>query len=329
MSSNPHEIFVTKEDHWSWDKYILQCDLIELSDVDRQRAKDSFQYLRGVLGEGYLRRAYRQQNPMLFWYFTNAAGRARLSLIRLAEALKGLQGAPGYEAILKRIRRPKSLEDLLEGRSVIEVAQKFLRAGFSVEFEPRVSVPNHLGVAAHKRPDMRITDKETGEELIVEVSRMLPSDRQNLIDRTYDVIWRVLIDDAMHSDPEAFKDLLNPRYLLPYARIHRGIDDHELKGIVEQIRKLVDQVRSSGEFGEMIIPDTIEVGIASYDDHGPALEWAAGRGIRENDLVEGPDLLSDEVVRAKVKLREKLKQLPENMPQRSKLKLRQLQDIHN
>jgi succinate dehydrogenase flavin-adding protein (antitoxin of CptAB toxin-antitoxin module) len=28
------------------------------------------------------------------------------------------------------------------------------------------------------------------------------------------------------------------------------------------------------------------VGIASYDDHDRAIEWAASRGIREHDLVE-------------------------------------------
>lgn len=64
MSSSPHEIFVTEEDYWNWDMYIQQCDLIDLSDADRRCAKDSYRYLRGVLGEGYLKRALRQGNPM-------------------------------------------------------------------------------------------------------------------------------------------------------------------------------------------------------------------------------------------------------------------------
>jgi hypothetical protein len=55
MSSEPYTVFVNEEDHWSWDKYIEKCDLIELSDDDRRRAKDSYQYLRGALGEGYLK----------------------------------------------------------------------------------------------------------------------------------------------------------------------------------------------------------------------------------------------------------------------------------
>lgn len=314
MSSNPHEIFVTDEDYWNWDKYIHQCDLIDLSDADRRRAKDAYRYLRAVLGEGYLKRAFRQGNPMFSWYFLNAANLARLSLIRFAESLKALEGAPGYGAILRRIKRPKNLDEMAEGDSIIEVAQKFLRAGFSVEFEPRVRVTDHRGVAGPKNPDMRVVDAETDEEIIVEVSRMLPSDGQNLTSRTYEIIWNVLVRDAMLSDPEGLKNVLAPRHILPRAKILRGIEEEELKGVVEQIKELVDRVRASGEFGELIIPDTIEVGVASYDDHDRAREWAASRGMKENDQVEGADILTDEISRARVKLRDKLKQLPEDRP---------------
>lgn len=312
--SNPHEIFVTREDRWNWDKYIEQCDLIELGDADRRRAKESFQYLRGVLGEGYLKRADKQGNPMFFWYFSNAANSARLSMISFAEALKALESAPNYKAVLRRIKRPKNSEDLAEGSSVIEVAHKFYAAGFDIEFEPNVSVPDYRGVSVPKRPDIKIRNRTSGEEIIVEVSRMRASAHQNLTERTFHVIWNVLVDEGMHGDPEALKDILRPRHILPYALIHRGIEDHELKGIVDDIRALVARVRASGQFCQLIVPDTIEVGIGPYDDHGSAIEWAAARGLEENDLVHGPDILSDEIARAKVKLRDKLRQLPEDRP---------------
>lgn len=315
MSSKPHEIFVNEEDRWSWDKYIQRWNQSELSDADRQRTNDALRYLRSALGEHYLRRADRQRNPMLFWYFTDWSDGARLSMIRFSEALQALEGSTGYKAILKRVRRPKNLDELLEGKSVVEVAYKYFRAGFSIEeFEPRVTVTSHHGVDGSKNPDMKIVDRETGEEIIVEVSRMKSSDHQNLIDRTYKVIWHVLVDEGMHCDPEALKNILSPRYILPYAKIHRGIKEGELKDIVEQLRTLVGQVRASGKFGELIIPDTIEVGIASYDDHDRAVEWATSRGIREHDLVECPNILTDEIARANVKLRDKLKQLPDDRP---------------
>jgi hypothetical protein len=67
MSRNPHEIFAAEEDRWSWDKYIEQCDLIELTDDQRQHVKASFQYIRRVLGEGFLHRSYKHDNPNFFF----------------------------------------------------------------------------------------------------------------------------------------------------------------------------------------------------------------------------------------------------------------------
>jgi hypothetical protein len=151
-----------------------------LSDYDRLRCKDAIRYLRAVLGEGYLRRAHAQQNPLLFWFFLNFAPRARLSLIRFADALKALETAPNFRAVLKRIKRrisrPEHLDEVAEGMSVVGVAHKFLRAGFAVEFEPGMRVPNRMGVPGPKKPDMKITNCKTGEEIIVEVSRMRAGD---------------------------------------------------------------------------------------------------------------------------------------------------------
>jgi hypothetical protein len=318
MASNSHEMFVTPEDYVDWDKYVEQCDRIELRDRDRQRCKDSIRYLRTVLGEGYLRRAQAQRNPTILRLLLNSAPAARLTLIRFAEALTALEDAPNFKAVLRRIKRrvsrPEHLDEAAEGMSVVGVAHNFSRAGFAIEFEPDVSVPNRFGVHGPKKPDMKITNPVTGEEIIVEVSRMRASDHQNRAERTFEVIWGVLVGEGMHSDPEALKDVLRPRHILPYALIHRGMEVDELKSVVGDIRRLVSRVRAGGAFGEMIIPGVIEVGIASYDDHERALEWAAARGIKRTTFVEGPGILADEIARAKVKLSTKVKQLPEDRP---------------
>ncbi|MDQ3847366.1 MAG: hypothetical protein M3261_00240, partial [Thermoproteota archaeon] len=101
MSRNPHEIFTREEDYWDWDKYIQQCDLIELSKVDSERAKDSFRYLRDIFGKGFLKRAARKRYPIFAWYFANSAPRARLSMIRLVDALKALANAPNFVTVLR------------------------------------------------------------------------------------------------------------------------------------------------------------------------------------------------------------------------------------
>lgn len=314
MNPSPHYVFGTEEDRWCWDKYIAQCDLIELTESDRQLVKASFQYLRQVLGEGFLRRADRQRNPLFFWYFRNAAPRARLSMTRFVDALRALEGANNYDRLLRRIKRPKNFDhDLAEADSLIEVAHKFSCSGFDVEFEPSVQVTNVHGVVRTKKPDLKLLDGKTGQEVYVEVSRLRKSAGQNLTSRTYHTIWNV-VHNAMWLDPEALKDITNPRHVLPFAIIHRGIEEDELRDIVSQLQALIEKARAGLEFSELIIPDTIEVAVASYDHHERGREWASARGMREADLVQGPNILTDEIARTKVKIREKLKQLPDDKP---------------
>jgi hypothetical protein len=316
--SNPHEIFTTHEDRWRWDKYIEQCDLIELSDANRQRAKASFAYLRTLFGEGFLRRAENERNPIFLWYFTNAAPPKRLSLIRLVEALRNLERSKNFRSALKdikrRIRTVGDYERVTEKLSTIAIANEFFEAGFDVEFDPQIGVSNSRGQIQSKKPDLKITDRENGEEIFVEISRMKASDHQELVSRTFRVIWNVLIEGGMHADPEALKNIVQPRYILPYAVIHRGIEDDELKDIVNRISRLIEHVRGTGEFAELIIPDVIEVGIASYDNHHLAKEWAARKGISETNLVKGAPIQSDEIARARTKLQTELKQLPLGKP---------------
>ena len=315
---NPHQIFATHEDRWSWNKYIQQVDLIELSDLDRRRTKDALVYLRGILGEGFLRRAEAERNPIYLRFFVNAAPPARLALIRFVDSLTALEGTRNFRSALRDIKRrlktPDDLERLTEKLSMVQVAHKFLMGGFDVEFDPVINVVGVSGRTAPKKPDLRIVDRENAQEIIVEVSRMKASDHQQLISRTFKAIWWLLIDEGMHSDPESFKDITRSRHILPYAVIHRGIEDEELKGIVEQIRKLIADARAGVEFGELTMPDTIEVGVASYDSHPLAKEWAASRGLKENDLVLGASIQSDEIARAKRKLRTELEQIPHEKP---------------
>ena len=316
--THPQEIFTTIEDRWNWDKYIQQVDLINLSAVDREKAKDSFVYLRRVLGEEFLQRAYEEGNPMFSWYFLRGDVRARLSLIRLVEALKASEVSINFRSAMKDIKRhiktSEDFERLVEKLSMVRVAHKFLKSGFDVEYDPVVKVIGKRGQVRTKKPDLRICDRDNKQEIIVEVSRMKASDNHKLSDRTFHTIWRVLMDEGMCGDPEALKNVTKPRHILPYALIHRGMEDKELKSIVDEIRRKIEHVRTSGEFCEFGDPDTIEIGIASYDNHHLAKEWAARRGLSENDTVVAPWITSNEIARAKSKLTTELKQIPSDQP---------------
>lgn len=316
--SNPHLIFTTHSDRWNWDKYLEQVDLLDFEDAEKQRLRDAYLYLRQFLGDGFPRRAEHEGNPIFFSYFIDASPAAKRSLMKFTAALEALEHCANFRVIRKDIRRHLKTDDdrerLMEKMSTVRVAHKFLTAGFTIEFDPKVNVTDLRGRIARKVPDLQLIDNDNGQQVIVEVSHMEPSDQQRLVESTFATVWRVLIDREMHGDPEALKDILTPRFILPHAWIHRGIDDVELEDIMRRTKELARHVRTSGEFGELIIPQTIEICIAPYDRHELAREWARKRGLNEADMVTGAYIESDEIGRARAKLKQKLKQLPDEKP---------------
>src|SRR5947209_11576590 len=120
MGQNPHAIFNSRDDYFDWDKYDEQLDHIELSDIDRDRSRGSLRYLRALLGEEFLRDNRKTGNPMLSC-FLNAAPRARLQIIDLAEALKALEKAGKFDDLLKRIKHSGTCAEAL---SVLYAAYK-------------------------------------------------------------------------------------------------------------------------------------------------------------------------------------------------------------
>jgi hypothetical protein len=316
--SNPHLIFATHSDRWIWDKYLEQVNVLDLEDAEKQALQYAYLYIRQFLGDGFLRRAEHEGNPIFFWYFTDASPGAKRSLMKLASALEALEHCANFGVIRKDIRRRLKTDDdrerLMEKMSTVRVAYKFLTAGFTVEFDPNVNVTDRRGRLAHKVPDLQLIDNDNGQQVIVEISHMEASNQQRIIESTFATVWRVLIDREMHGDPEALKDILKPRFILPHAWIHRGIDEIELEDIMRRTKELARHVRTSGEFGELIIPETIEICIAPYDRHELAREWARKRGLNEADMVTGAYIESDEIGRARAQLKHKLKQLPDDKP---------------
>ncbi len=134
MKMDPLEIFRGEDDYVNWDRYEQQVELIKLTDTERARARWSLQYLRTLLGEDFLKTAFRKGHPLLSW-FLNAAPRARLSLIGLAEALKALEGADNFDGLVARLKDPRRAGEAL---TVLEAAYRFLCAGFEVDFDPSV-----------------------------------------------------------------------------------------------------------------------------------------------------------------------------------------------
>ncbi len=309
MKRNPLEIFKTRDDHFAWDLYVKQVELIEqLSDAEKYRARDAVRYMRLLLGEDFLQRAVTEGNPIFLWFFRNAVPTARLELIRLTQQLKTFESVSGFKGLVSRL---KNTEQAAEGLTVLDAAHKFWRASFAVSFDPKIINLGRIGSSGEKFPDLKVRDSENNQEIYVEVSRLRKGGHHELSSRTYLVIFQV-VHEAILSGPEAWEDITNPRYVKPYVRILKALGDNDLMEVVNKIRELVAEVRSSKKYLEFVYKDAVEMAISPVDDHTRADAWAAERNMK--DLIEAPLIHLDEISKAKGKIINELEQLPPDKP---------------
>jgi hypothetical protein len=279
----------------NWDEHVLTCDAIKgMTDEEKERARQSFQYLRRVLGEGFLRRGVIKGHPIV-WPVINTTRWTRLWLIRLAESLDELSGADGFARVFRRFKVPK---DAAEAESVLSAAFRFKRAGFTITFEPQVTVTQQDGQRRQKHPDLRLVNEEIGEEVIVEVSIL---ERSAAHREAFDVSGFAI----------TLLNALRPANLTVYAEMREGFDESYANEAMRLLTEIADEVAQTGEF-RALVNEHIAAGIAPDNNTEQLCQWAEGHGISPG--FTGPPLYSDEISRARMKIRDKLAQLPEDRP---------------
>lgn len=296
MSELPPEILEAAKEYGDWGRYILSCEAVEgITDEEKERAREALQNLRQVLGETFLRKAILKRHPISRIILNNALW-TRQWLIRLADEFAALSTAEGFSEILRRFKKP---DTAVETESVLRVAFLFKRAGFTVSFEPEVSVTQQSGQIRQKYPDLKLIDDETKEEIIVEVSMLALSASQKRA---------IALSDFT---PFFILDVLGPQNLIIYAEMSESFDESRVDETVLLLTKLADEAAKAGEF-RTLVNKYIAAGIAPRTDEERLKEWASERGISPG--FAGPLVSSDEIARTRMKIRDKLGQLPEDRP---------------
>jgi hypothetical protein len=221
---------------------------------------------------------------------------SRFWLTRFANALRVLEEAENFKGLLKRV---KDSEKFAEGESVLEAAFQLYGAGFKVSFDPEILVTDRGGNRSVKKPDLKAVDEETGEEVIVEVSLL-----------TRSAGWRRSEEITSFILPLLFGDL-SPARLTMYARMSENFDETRVEETVAELKSLIEEVKSTGEF-RALVNDCIEAGIALQDNEEPLKRWATERNVEPG--IAGPPVYSNEMARAVMKIRDKLAQLPDELP---------------
>lgn len=278
-----------------WDKLILSCDDTQgMTDEEREKAKQELGYLRQVLGEGFLRRAIAKGHP-IYWPVINTTRSTRLWFINLAESLKELSGAGGFRGVFKKFKEP---DKSVEAESVLNAAFRLKRAGFSITFEPQVTVTQQSGQRKQKRPDLQIVDDETGEEVIVEVS---------ILERS--AAHREAFD-LSHFFIPLFNEV-EPAKFTVYVELKEGFDDAYVGEAVRLLREVANEVERTGEF-KTLVNERMAAGVALTGNEKKLKHWGAEHDVSPG--ITGPPVWSDEISRARMKIRDKLAQLPEDRP---------------
>jgi len=149
-----------------------------------------------------------------------------------------------------------------------------------------------------KKPDMKIVAFDCGEA-IVEVSLLGQSDG-----------WQKAQELTSFVIPLLFNHL-SPAGLEMYAQMSERFDKSRVASTVNELLALIEQVKQTGKFAALET-DCILAGIASRQDVETLNQWADERAVSKG--ISGPPVYSDELARAVMKIRDKLAQLPENLP---------------
>jgi len=306
MSTNPFEMFRTRDDYLNWDRYDEQLPAIDLSEDNRQRTSDAISYLRNLLGEDFLRNAFANGSSLLS-LFINAAPRARLELVYLAESLKGLEQVENFKELVSQIGDHRVDAAI----SVLQTAARLSRSGFEVSLDPTVRINTPSGIVRDKVPDLRLFNSEAAEVAFVEVSRLRKSTKQDKSSRAFQAIW-MLVESVRYMVPGALDDITKPKWMRAYVRILKILERDELEITLCRIRELAQEVLATGEYRELLVENMIEIAISPPDDHSRAKEFAAARNMK--DFVESPLIPLNEIARVQGKIFEKMQQLPRDKP---------------
>jgi len=305
MNIDPFENREQAADYLNWDRFNEQLSEIDLSEADRQRTRDAIAYFRDLFGDDFLVDAFVNGNSFVS-LFLNRVPSAKLEFVFLAESLKILQGVENSAELVAQIRDHRTNAAI----PVLQTAARFLRSDFQVSLEPTVQVNTPKGMR-EKKPDIRLSDPETGEIIFVEVSRLRKGDDQKKSNRASLAIWQ-LVHSVMHMVPGAFDDITNIKWMPIYVRLLRVLEEDELQTVLRLIRELAQEVLATGEHRKCEIEGMVEMAISPAHDHSHAKEWAEARNMK--NFVENPVLTLDEVHRAQGKIFDKMQQLPGDKP---------------
>lgn len=277
----------TSSDWTNWDYWKEQVNQgEELSEFEKQKVVNALDILCGEVGEAFLQYAFANHHPLIN-YLVNMAPWTRRWLRWFGEAIQQIGHCPSSKHLLHKLGDAQGFATAF---NEFWTATKLMRAGFGIEFYPKVSIR-----ARQKIPDLKIVNEKTSETFFVEVAGIKESIQAREASETFNAISTVLFRHISEVEP--------------IGRIYKPLSKPHLEEIIAMLEKLVEETKLTGEMKQLVEEGTLEIALAPRGNREPLAIWAKERGIETGSL-SGPSWDVDEVMRAKRKIEDEQTQLP-------------------
>jgi hypothetical protein len=266
---------------WSYHENLVKEDK-HLNDAEKETVLASFDRIKRIMGEDFLKRVVETRNPVM-QYFLNTAPWTRFWLVDFSNMLSALKDSPNVEKLQSRLAAGKEYNSAV---SELEVAHRFKKAGFFVEFY----------VKHGKRDcDLRVTKGKT--ELYVEVAN---------------VGWSVEELKAFHILDMFSPPSMTNREVRIGGKIYKILSRPRIVELKKQLDACIQEAKQKQRCIFLDRPGIVDLIICPRSRSDQMSRWLKKRSL-SSDL-EGPSFDVDEVKRVIRMFREKIPQLPKDKP---------------
>ncbi len=279
------------EEYRIWDNLSEKCQSSEyLTNADKESFKNTLLWLRKELGSSFLENVCENDHPICL-IIINTAPHICKWVTWFAEELKRLKTQENYSDLLERIKHKNKFN---EAHSILESTHIFSKAGFKITIDPQILVKGKP-----KKPDLKITDEDSHDELFIEVSDLGDSKELEDTDKFINAIKYSFMLSILP---------LNYRWRVlsvPEDSLRKQI----INQAIEEIENAIKKARETNSFQEVTIDGFVEFAVAPEDDTMQLDEWGKEKELGKS-LFVGPPILIKEFQRIKDKIFTEIQQLP-------------------
>lgn len=278
----------------------------KLTDTEKMKIIKGFEKLREILGDDWLKKALREDNPIPYVYLLNPAPWSQLWLADLGEKLATLRTVKNFSD-LRRGLRNKKVGEFEGAEAELEVASKLKNKGYSLELQPKIN---------SRKADVRI--EANGEEVYFEVTtiRAFGQDasrtHQALCGSPFTFGLDVVVGNRIDEAP--FKPTVQGlgSEIVIDCKLYKSLAKPQIEKLQDRITKAVERAKVKQAYVEISEPGVIDYLVSHKSEANERIRWLKQKGMGGG--CEGPPFDVDKTERITRKVEDKVKQLPKDKP---------------